>query len=222
MICNQCGKNNPFGVKECTYCGTPMPAKSGCGGFEDILTYKPPVAPAPAASTPSTGMGGTGGYGTNPTLRGPAVPPKPAPKNHFALYGMIVALVLIVALWISVNNLSAAVEKLTATQQSNQQAIELLTKRLEIVESDLASIKTANQDSGMTNLQGDFNAFQESFGLAYGKINEEAEKIVSPANLTVPSNNDDTEGEQYKPSEKITTGNQDIPDLGPAYSSWIF
>jgi len=221
MICNQCGKNNPFGVKECTYCGTPMPAKSGCGGFEDILTYKPPVAPAPAASTPSTGMGGTGGYGTNPTLRGPAVPPKPAPKNHFALYGMIVALVLIVALWISVNNLSATVEKLTATQQSNQQAIELLTKRLEIVESHLASNKTADPDSGMTNLQGDFTAFQVMFGSAYGKINEEAEKIVSPTNLPGPSEGGSGPNEKEKNTLSAITPTP-TPVLSPAYSSWIF
>lgn len=41
MLCNKCGKNNPFGVGECTYCGAPMSATSACGGFADILTYQP-------------------------------------------------------------------------------------------------------------------------------------------------------------------------------------
>lgn len=40
MFCNQCGKDNPENTGACRYCGSPMPAASGCGGFADILSFE--------------------------------------------------------------------------------------------------------------------------------------------------------------------------------------
>lgn len=43
MICDNCGKSNISGLSKCSYCGAEMPKASACGGFADILSYKPPA-----------------------------------------------------------------------------------------------------------------------------------------------------------------------------------
>ncbi len=43
MICDNCGKSNISGLSKCSYCGAEMPKASACGGFADILSYKPPT-----------------------------------------------------------------------------------------------------------------------------------------------------------------------------------
>ena len=43
MICDRCGKSNLKESSRCEYCGSEMPKKMDCGGFEDIFTYNPPV-----------------------------------------------------------------------------------------------------------------------------------------------------------------------------------
>ena len=40
MLCEKCGKMNGVNAVNCAFCGAPMPAKSGCGGFGDILDYE--------------------------------------------------------------------------------------------------------------------------------------------------------------------------------------
>ncbi|MBE6759324.1 MAG: hypothetical protein E7554_04445 [Ruminococcaceae bacterium] len=67
MLCEKCGISNPQNVGVCCGCGAPMPPRSMCAGFADILTYE--SAPAAPAAPPV------------PTAVPPMAPPMP-PANQ--------------------------------------------------------------------------------------------------------------------------------------------
>ncbi|MBE7018562.1 MAG: hypothetical protein E7413_01585 [Ruminococcaceae bacterium] len=133
MLCNQCGKNNPFGVKECTYCGAFMPAQEACGGFADILTYQPPQGqqPAQTAQQPAqfsqqapaatySASGYRAEYGRENPFRRQLVK-----QRKISNILLIISLVLVVVTCFCVINFGKTKEKLsdTETKLSTQEKI---------------------------------------------------------------------------------------------------
>lgn len=56
MLCEKCGKMNDVNAENCQYCSAPLPGKSACGGFGDILDYEAINAP----QNKTTSNAGTG------------------------------------------------------------------------------------------------------------------------------------------------------------------
>ena len=148
MICNQCGKNNPFGVKECTYCGAQMPATSACGGFEDIFSYQPPHTPTPQPAQPENPTS------TTPPLRGfvsappreAAEPKKPDNMQKMMLYGVIGLLVVVVIQWIFMSNMSSDLEALRGENFQATQNVEDLKKELFETKAELDALSKAESN----------------------------------------------------------------------------
>ena len=154
MICNQCGKNNPFGVKECTYCGTQMPATSACGGFEDIFSYQPPHDPAPQPAqpaNPSPTMPPLHGFVSAP--REPVGSKKTDNVQKIMFYGLIGLLAVVLILWVIMGNMSSelsnlkmASERIEELEMQNSEASE----QIEELEKKLAEKPQSNEESKET------------------------------------------------------------------------
>lgn len=176
MLCNQCGKNNPFGVNECTYCGARMPAREACGGFADILTYQPPQGqqPVPDAQQPVQ-------------FSQQAPPPGAAASGYRADYGrenpfrrqlvkqrkisnilLIVSLILVVAACFCAIRLGKTKANLSDTQKALSEQQEINTQLRE-------------QLDGMNQQEG---AKQDSPNIAAAKAKaEESSKRIAKAVL---------------------------------------
>lgn len=113
MLCNQCGKNNPFGVSECTYCGASMPARSACGGFADILTYQPPNNQQPtqnSLASQSTPMGqnmAPFGDGKSDSSRVISLKKQLRQQKRITGMGFLILIVLVIVLLFWIGKLSS-------------------------------------------------------------------------------------------------------------------
>lgn len=62
MICDNCGKNNPNGAINCSYCGVALPPTTATTGFADILTLNVHAAPANQTASPEDSIISEGMY----------------------------------------------------------------------------------------------------------------------------------------------------------------
>lgn len=86
MFCEKCGKPNAENAVKCKGCGAMMPAKTGCGGFGDILSYE-----NSEIGTKESGV----------TMTRPIMAPQP-PENDYKFIMSIAAIVVsVVALIVS-------------------------------------------------------------------------------------------------------------------------
>ena len=191
MICNQCGKNNPFGVKECTYCGAQMPATSACGGFEDIFSYQPPHTPTPQPAQPENPTS------TTPPLRGfvsappreTAEPKKPDNMQKMMLYGVIGLLVVIVIQWFFMSNRSSDLEALKKENSQATKTVEMLKKELFETKAELDALSKAE-----SNCFGTLLEYYQGVKTPSGEVLTEETLVVTPEETPVVTDPDNTSG----------------------------
>lgn len=113
MICKWCGANTPDSKPKCTRCGRPLPPKSDCGGFYDIVPDAKKVIASRSNPTPTAG-------GTTTYIE---VPGEPDKKYQIAFLSVCAALLIVLILMFvymgKAGNLQKELDELEKRYDSN-------------------------------------------------------------------------------------------------------